>query len=327
MITECQKKLLQGNLKMILDGYSEVKVGQMLHPCDGFFAYRILLGRMPSNAQEFDQFTSNITYRQFLANLLESREFDGQLGFMPSGQRMMTDINGFRFWFNSSDREMGALMATARYEQETVRLLKKIIKPGMHCLDVGAQTGYFTCLLSSLVGSDGFVWAFEPLPQNVDLITVNIQENNFESRVKLAPYACADVTGTLAVEVVSGMVVASPNGKICIECKKIDDIVNDKIDFCKIDIEGHEPKALKGMNNILSEHHPIILTEFNQYWLKQAGSSIIQFAELLRSYNYNLWNVTQPLTVFDEKISYDILSNFNVIAIPCEIDIHEYEFV
>ena len=41
------------------------------------------------------------------------------------------------------------------YEKETVTVFKKIIKPGMIVLDIGAHIGFFTRLFSKLVGPKG----------------------------------------------------------------------------------------------------------------------------------------------------------------------------
>ncbi|MGO9950824.1 MAG: FkbM family methyltransferase [Dissulfurispiraceae bacterium] len=317
MISDSQKQAIILSVEDMLADYSNIGPGERLLLCDALFAFRILLGRMPSYEQEIDNLFSNVTYRQFLSNLLESHEYNGQFGFMPGGHRLMTDVNGFRFWFNSSDREMGALMATASYEQETVKLLRSLIKPGMCCVDVGAQTGYFTCLLSSIVGQRGFVLAFEPMPKSIALLNANVRENRIESRVRLFPVACAEKNGELAVNVASGMAVAASTGTHKVICVALDDVIQEQIiHFCKIDVEGHEPTVIKGMHKLLTRCHPILLTEFNQYWLNQAGSSIPEYAKLLRSYDYNLWNATSTPTPFDENIRYDMLSNFNVIALP-----------
>ena len=46
--------------------------------------------------------------------------------------------------------------------------LVEIVQPGAVVWDVGAHIGFFTLLLSRLVGSSGVVHAFEPWPANVD---------------------------------------------------------------------------------------------------------------------------------------------------------------
>src|SRR5580700_6351470 len=48
-------------------------------------------------------------------------------------------------------------------EYEDVYFLKKIIRPGDYCADIGAHLGYFTIELSRLVGTNGKVFAVEPI--------------------------------------------------------------------------------------------------------------------------------------------------------------------
>src|SRR5882762_4798355 len=59
-------------------------------------------------------------------------------------------------------------MWAGAYERELVRLMKRTLKSGMTVLDVGANIGYFSALASGLVGNSGQVYAFEPMPQNLD---------------------------------------------------------------------------------------------------------------------------------------------------------------
>jgi len=316
MISDSQKAALILSTENVLSEYSKIAIGEKLRPCDALFAFRILLKRMPASSEELSNLFSRVTYREFITGLLEAEEFAGQFGFMPGNHRLMTAINGFRFWFNSSDREMGAVMATGSYEKDTVQLLRKIIKPAMSCVDVGAQTGFFTCLLSDIVGQHGFVRAFEPMPRSLELLRLNVKENNLDSRVTVFPLACAEASGELYVDIASGMAVASPNGAHKFVSVTLDSAIQDRVDFCKIDVEGHEPSVIRGMRGLLNTHRPILLTEFNQYWLKQAGSSIFEYAELLKSCGYDLWNVSSELRPFDHKRNFEVLDNFNVLATP-----------
>jgi hypothetical protein len=36
-----------------------------------------------------------------------------------------------------------------------------------------------------------------------------------------------------------------------------------KINFVKIDVEGHEPKVLEGFSRLIVRHRPVLLVEFN----------------------------------------------------------------
>jgi len=108
-----------------------------------------------------------------------------------------------------------------------------------------------------------------------------------------------------------------------VEAAKVDDLVKRRVDFCKIDVEGHEPSVIKGMTRILRRDRPIILTEFNQYWLGEAGSSIADYGGLLKSFGYKLWKVGATVIPFDETERFEPLANFNVLAVPGEVALAE----
>src|SRR5262249_44519922 len=67
------------------------------------------------------------------------------------------------------------LTASLRYDTARVEFdaggVRLLVKPGDFVIDVGANVGAYTSLLSSLVGSNGRVWAFEPLPENHEVLT------------------------------------------------------------------------------------------------------------------------------------------------------------
>ena len=68
------------------------------------------------------------------------------------------------------------------YEKETTELFKKIIKPGMTVIDIGAHIGYFTRLFSKLVGEKGKVFAFEADPINFSFLkrnTFHLNDNDW----------------------------------------------------------------------------------------------------------------------------------------------------
>ncbi|HUF79655.1 MAG TPA: hypothetical protein VMN03_00855, partial [Burkholderiales bacterium] len=57
-------------------------------------------------------------------------------------------------------------MALGLYELDTARVLRRLLRPGDHFIDGGANIGYFSLMAARLVGSIGRVDAFEPQPEN-----------------------------------------------------------------------------------------------------------------------------------------------------------------
>lgn len=48
------------------------------------------------------------------------------------------------------------------YEEDNVRLARKLVRPGDTVIDAGAKIGYLTTVFAALVGPNGRVFAFEP---------------------------------------------------------------------------------------------------------------------------------------------------------------------
>ena len=315
------KKLLE-NFTNLLNSYGDIEYGRKLNPVDAFFAYRILLGRNPHVDSELPYLLSdNETYREFISRLLNSDEFKKVAMFMPPNKELMIKLNDFRFWFNTCDKEMGVQMALGNYEPKSVELLIKTIKPGMKCIDAGAQTGFFTCIMAHYVGGTGKVYAFEPMPSNYDLLIKNITENNFQDRVQPFQLACSNSQSVIIASKVANMYVAGEveaGEKVTMESVRVDDIIDEPIDIIKIDIEGHEPAGIEGMRTLILENKPIIFSEVNEYWLRTcSNSNSKEYVELLSSIGYEIYNVenlNSPVTARSLKM--DILDTMDIVALP-----------
>ena len=86
------------------------------------------------------------------------------------------------------------------YELEKQTLMHKYIKPGMTIYDIGANSGFYTLLFSSLVGQKGKVYSFEPLASNVDYLlkhgVLNDLKNTNIVQVALGDY-CGPIGFTI----------------------------------------------------------------------------------------------------------------------------------
>jgi FkbM family methyltransferase len=233
----------------------------------------------------------------------------------------MAETHGFRFWFNSSDREMGVRMGLGLYEPRCVALIKRLVKMGMRCLDLGAQTGFYTCLLASLVGESGHVDAFEPMPVSFELLVRNVSENGFEKTVTAHPRGVSDSPRAVEGSLVSKMFVA---GRITgaetasFQCVAVDDFVQDPIDFIKMDVEGHEPLALRGMTALLKAHQPVILSEVNDFWLRACGNATArEYVDGLIELGYEVYSINDlSQKIAPGSLSVDELVLIDVLALP-----------
>lgn len=189
------------------------------------------------------------------------------------------------------------------YEKETTDLFKKIITPGMRVVDVGAHVGFFTRLFSKLVGPSGMVYAIEADPENFDLLEKNTRRLK---NAKIYHVAASDRAGTIDFyhcEEKSGCHSALPNVPLNFKTKKIlvpgsdlDSLLGrenaGKIDVIKMDIEGGEVAALRGLKKTISQNPNIaIITEFAPDWVSAAGMTPLQFLQNLSALNFKIFAI------------------------------------
>ncbi len=163
---------------------------------------------------------------------------------------------------------------TKQLEQESLELCKQLIKPGMIVIDIGAHIGYFTRILSTLVGQKGRVYAFEPCSENYPVLLHNLSPGKF-SNVQAFQKAVAEKESTSTLylspghsnhSLFSGYTENPANEHV--ETISIDYFVKKtgikKVDFIKIDVEGSELSVIKGMRELISKFPNMhILLEYN----------------------------------------------------------------
>ena len=166
-------------------------------------------------------------------------------------------LQGFRM---RVDWQIHRSFAYGTWEPEVVQAIQQEVNPGMNVLDLGAQSGFYTLLLSRLVGPEGQVFAFEPLPANFRLLDENVRLNDLQN-VVVKHEAVAQASGDLSFQfphheksLVAGPLHEDDNlGTLTVKGISMDDIVlraKVPINFVKMDIEGAEWVALQGAERL-----------------------------------------------------------------------------
>jgi hypothetical protein len=108
----------------------------------------------------------------------------------------------------------------------------------------------------------------------VQLLYRGILKNNIRN-VHVVPFAASDKIEifSLAGGTSNTYITAPEDGKFCVQSIVLDHYLKDieRIDLVKIDIEGHEPYALKGLRHLLKLHKPTAIMEFNPRCLKDVS--------------------------------------------------------
>jgi FkbM family methyltransferase len=207
------------------------------------------------------------------------------------------------------------------YEPQETNLLKKIIKPTDICIDIGANIGYYTILLSKL---GKWVHAFEPEPSNYKILEKNVALNNItnvtldnravtNSEIPTKLYLCHDSHGMHRIfssRLCSTQFINVPSTAI--------DYVLPIADFVKIDTEGSEFGVLKGMVNLIQRCSPTLLLEWHPPTIEEYGANPEEQYHFLRTMGYKVYLVPDtenPITYADlDKATRDESGGRNILC-------------
>lgn len=197
-------------------------------------------------------------------------------------------------------------------EEPEMATLPWFVRAGDNVIDVGANFGYYTHRLAGLCGG-GKVFAFEPIPTTFDALTSIVKSFRLRN-VELHPLGVADRSAEVVFEVPLQDVGTPSAGqahlggrdnslqgheayysfkdKVAVACRVValDDPQTapriPPVSFVKIDIEGAEIFALRGMRQLIQRDRPVILTEICPYFLRGFGISPEELKAFFREIKY-----------------------------------------
>jgi len=176
------------------------------------------------------------------------------------------------------------------------RAIRKMLRPGSSCLDIGAHIGYYSLLLSRWVGPNGRVASFEPVPYTYSFLVRNLERNG-ASNVMPEQAAVGKHAGVVRMSAAKGerlgWSTVSDSGELEVRCTTIDSEIerlNLKcVDFIKIDVEGFELQTLAGAEHCIRQMRPKIMFEVNRHALEQHHASPAQLRDFFLAHNYELF--------------------------------------
>ncbi len=211
-------------------------------------------------------------------------------------------VDGNRFYLDKDDSMRLSILGV--YEPATVKHFWEAVKPGSVVLDIGAHIGYYTVMAAKRVGSRGKVYAFEPSKENLVLLNKNIKINKFKNVISVNK-AVSDSTKKVKFYInpistgMNSLVNIGYKGErsITVDAISLDDFFGKKlpkVSVIKMDIEGGEFSALKGMRNLLKKSTKLSLfTEFSPFSIKKANQSPEGFLSFLRDLGFKLYSIDE----------------------------------
>lgn len=219
------------------------------------------------------------------------------------GVRETTGLwHGYRLRLDCADYFQRLTWILRRYpDVPTQRLLWRVLRPGDTFIDGGANIGLIALLAAWRIGRTGLIHAFEPNPDVCEALRWHIEANSLTDRVQIHALGLGDVEseGDLQVPGLDNLGagtladVPARHGVVRTRCRvriaPADALalnISGRL-VVKLDIEGFEVRALRGMTQLIETHRPLILTEVNPEMLAHAGTSPAALAEMLRAWGYS----------------------------------------
>jgi FkbM family methyltransferase len=234
---------------------------------------------------------------------------------LRTGQLMFVDSRDIGSGFN--------LITTGYIEPNVAKLLQKTFLPGAVFLDVGANFGFYTVMAGAQVGPAGRIYAFEANPFLIKFIKDNVWINGLSDRITIINKAVSDQSGNAQFKFsfsgIGGGFLSTGEGRtltdttdhfIEVPLTRIDDVLPSdlSVDCVKLDIEGAELAALRGMSNVIARSPTIkIVLEFFPKLLSRGSGGAEKVLDALEQVGLGYWRISNRGRL--EDVSRDQLVN------------------
>lgn len=213
------------------------------------------------------------------------------------------------------------------YEPETIAMIRRFVRHGQNCIDIGANVGAITIALADACGPNGIVHAFEPGPDYYTRLCKNLELNpDLNTRVKVHSVGLSDSPGQApwqASSIYMGTAsmykairdMSRPTLKLPVV--RLDDYNPiarlSSIGFVKIDVDGLELQILKGSTGTIRRHKPVLYVETTM-WNDEMRAAAQEIELLLETLGYDLFKIDEK-TLEITRTRFPDLS-FNTLALP-----------
>lgn len=198
------------------------------------------------------------------------------------------------------------LLIDGKWEPNYTRLFSHLIKPGDTVLDLGAHCGVYALLGALAAGPTGRVEAFEPNPRYAALLKRSLAVNGFDGFSRVHNMAVGAEEGVAELlfswawgggghlSIHPGHVPKGGEMRAC-RVVALDEVFPDpdfRVDMVKMDVEGTESRAVRGMWNLLARSPKAkVMFEFAPGMLATQGSSAAELIQLFADLGFHFWNI------------------------------------
>lgn len=237
----------------------------------------------------------------------------------------------FGAWWLAEGGALDHELMYNQFEQAELSFVRRMLKPGMTAVDIGAHHGLYTLLASKCVGRRGRVLAFEPSPREGRKLEKHLRLNRCRN-VEVDGRAVADKAGEAELHVVDGYrdwgnslrppSVAEPVHSVRVNTCRLDDALAEKgirsVNFIKLDTEGAELAVLQGAQRLLHRApRPVILAEVQDVRTRPWGYEAREIMRKLALWNYRWFSVGESGELYPASADEEEYDG-NFVALPEE---------
>jgi len=236
-------------------------------------------------------------------------------------------IYGHKMFLDSRDISLTPhLLLDGFWEKWITDFILKDLKEDDHIIEIGANCGYYTLLMSDKIKEKGSLIAFEANPKMCEIVFSNLSINGFLNSSKILNLLIFSEKKEITFKLLSKFMGSSSCFLTNEFVKTYNDTITEinhtsvtlddylstnqkqKVTLIKIDAEGSEPHILAGAKSILKknnirlivEHCPIMISNF--YSLDKYYQELINYGFEIKKINHDS---TLSLINKDEFINMD----------------------
>jgi len=254
-----------------------------------------------SNDSRWSRFTGGVARRlSRLARPPAGRSGGAQTdGGINNRLLMKASVGGhlLAFYLEADDRLLTPwFVVSGLYETELTNYFLNHLQPGSHCLDVGANFGYFSCLMARIC-SQGKVIGIEADQKIRDIAQDNLFINNIHHIGEVLHVAASDCNAPIKLYRRNGrsgntsigfvdrnytdQLGETPAEPFMVGGIMIDSLLPrlaGRVDFMKVDVEGAEPLVFRGARQTISANPQLVIVmEWSPGQIRHAGFDIGTF--------------------------------------------------
>lgn len=210
--------------------------------------------------------------------------------------------DGRFLYVDPQDEHVSAvLIAFGAWEVDVQKAVRRLVRPGMRIVEVGANLGYYTMDMADLAGPTGHVTALEANPRLAAMVRRSAQFNGFLDRVSIIQKAASDRTGFLPfvisrtnsgggyVDPWNDLSAYDDGERLDVEAVRLDELDLGRVDLIRTDAEGSEPAILRGAEGLLRANPDIQLCiEWDTIQMGSRGP-VAYLANWLSSLGFRFW--------------------------------------